>query len=162
METSSILIPEIELSYKPSRRLSSLPEVTEPEDAYKLFTASWARDKLEFVEQFKVMLLNNGNRVLGICQLFTGGVRRTTVDIKLVMVTAIKTSTQKMIVAHNHPGGSLLPSDADIILTHKLLRAANILDIDLLDHLILSAEGYYSFLEHGKMNRNEPFLTINE
>ena len=77
MQTLPKHVSEIELVYKPAYRLSSLPEVNCPEDAYALFAASWDKDKLEFIEQFKVMLLNNANKVLGICGLSTGGTRST-------------------------------------------------------------------------------------
>lgn len=146
MQTLPKRVAEIELIYKPARKLSRLPQVNCPEDAYTLFAASWDKDKLEFIEQFKVMLLNNANKVLGICGLSTGGTNSTVADTRLVMATALKASAAGIIIAHNHPSGCLFPSKSDINITNKLARASKLMGINLLDHIILTGESFYSFM----------------
>lgn len=151
MQTVPKQIAEIELIYKPPHRLSDLPRVDCAADAYTLFAASWNPDKIAFIEQFKVMLLNNARKVLGICELSSGGTRQTIVDVKLVLAVAIKASACNIIIAHNHPGGSLLPGMADMAMTNKLVDASGLMDIALLDHIIMTRESFYSFYEQGKL-----------
>jgi len=89
---------------------------------------------VEFVEQFKIVLMNCGNRVLGIYEVSTGGVSATIVNPKLVFAAAIKAAASSMILAHNHPSGQLKPSHADIKLTKKLTEGGKLLEIPVLDH----------------------------
>lgn len=154
-------IAEIELIYKPACRLSDLPRVDCTEDAYTLFAASWNPDKIAFIEQFKVMLLNNARKVLGICEISSGGTRQTIVDVKLVLAAAIKASACNIIIAHNHPGGSLLPGVADMAMTNKLVYASRLMDITLLDHIIITRENFYSFYEHGKLQNERKMNKMN-
>lgn len=97
------------------------------------------------------MVLNRNNEVLGICPLSRGGVSGTIVDAKLVFSIALKCNASSIIVAHNHPSGNLKPSDADIKLTKKLKQAAAYLDIQFLDHVIVTKNGYTSFSDKGLM-----------
>ena len=80
-----------------------------------------------------------------------GGTAGTVVDIKLVFKAAIENKASAFIAYHNHPSGSLTPSDADISLTEKLRQSGKVLEIPLLDHLIISEKGYYSFADEGKI-----------
>ncbi len=84
------IIPEIELSYKPLRMLSSLPIVTTTEHAYALFLRCWDTRKIQFVERLKVMLLSRSCNVLGICSISTGSAKGTVADPKLIFAAAIK------------------------------------------------------------------------
>ena len=106
-------------------------------------------DTIELQEEFKVLLLNKAHRVLGIYNLSKGGIDGTVADIRLVFTTALKTASTSIILAHNHPSGKLLPSTADKMLTSKLRNAGDILDIKVLDHLIISKDGYFSFGDEG-------------
>lgn len=96
------------------------------------------------VEQFKVLLLNTANKVLGISDISTGGVSSTVADPRIVFTTALKANASKIILAHNHPSGNLRPSQSDTDLTIKMKEAGRFLDIMVLDHLIITNEGYYS------------------
>src|SRR5690606_29677708 len=135
-------VAEIQLSYKTKVKPSQRPKITSSKDAYSILLESWDEDKLEFVEQFKVLLLNRENRVLGVYQVSTGGVSGTIADPKLVFAAAI-------ILAHNHPSGQLKPSDADLKLTQKLKEGGKYLEIPVLDHIIVTSEGYYAFADEG-------------
>jgi DNA repair protein RadC len=106
-------------------------------------------DTIELQEEFKVLLLNRANMILGIYNLSKGGVFGTIVDIKLLLAAAIKSNASSMIVAHNHPSGNLKPSVSDKRLTKKIKEGAKLLDVELLDHLIVTKLFYYSFSDDG-------------
>ncbi len=145
------IVAEIEISYKPGVCLSTRPKITEMDDAYSVLIATWDKEKIEFVEQFKVMLLNNANRVLGICTLTTGSSSGTIADPRQVFAVALKANATKVIIAHNHPAGNLTPSRYDEVITYKMKTVGEFLDIEVVDHLIISTEGYYSFFAEGAL-----------
>lgn len=150
MEHNTIFeVAEIELTYKSKVKPSLRPKVTSSKDAYEIFKRYWNESKIEFVEQFYVMLLNRNNKVLGLYHATTGTTCGTVVDPKSVFVAALKANACGVIVAHNHPSGSVSPSQPDIDLTKKLTSAGRILDVQLLDHVILTSEAYYSFADEG-------------
>ena len=95
------------------------------------------------------MYLNACHNVLGIYTASKGGITGTIADIRLILGVALKTASTAIIIAHNHPSGNLQPSKADETLTQKLKNAAGLLDVNLLDHLIISDAGYYSFADEG-------------
>lgn len=144
-------VAEIEISYKPNVKLSALSKVESSAEVYRLFIETWDKTKLEFVEQFKMMLLNRSNRVLGICTITTGSSRFTIADPRLIFAVALKGNASIIILAHNHPSGSLYPSKSDCELTKKITDGGKLLEITVLDHLIVSNEGFYSFADEGAM-----------
>jgi DNA repair protein RadC len=142
-------IAEIELSYKPLVKLSTLPVIRSSKDIYELLKQTWDGNRLEFVEQFKVLLLNRANRLFGIFEASTGCSAGTIADPKLIFAAAIKSNACSIIICHNHPSGNTKPSSADEALTQKIKNAGGFLDIKLLDHLIITGEGYFSFADEG-------------
>jgi len=102
-------------------------------------------------EEFWILLLNRANAVIGKHQISKGGVTGTVVDPKVVFKKAVDCMASGIILCHNHPSGNLSPSDADISLTRKISDAGRLLDIQVLDHLIIAGEKYYSFADEGKM-----------
>jgi DNA repair protein RadC len=142
-------IAEVELVYRNFIKPSDRPQVQESKIAYQHFLESWSENKIEFVEQFKIMLLSRACRILGILEISTGGVSGTVADVRLIYTAALKGNAAGLILAHNHPSGSLKPSDADIQLTRKICEAGKLLDIKIEDHLIITTEGYYSFADEG-------------
>lgn len=142
-------VAEIQLTYKSNVKPSLRPKISTSKDARDVFMESWDDTKLELVEQFKIMLTNRANKVLGIFELSTGGVSGTVADPKLIFAAAIKGAASGIIMAHNHPSGNLNPSQADIDLTRKIKEGGRLLEIQLLDHIILTSEGYYSFTDEG-------------
>lgn len=153
METQGIAslshVSEIQLSYNPVVKASSRPIITHSKDAYELLLALWDMGKIEFLEQFKVILLNRANRVLGVVDISTGGVAGTVADPKIIFSAALKGNASSIILAHNHPSGNLKPSQADINLTHKLQSGGSLLEVNVLEHIILSSDGYLSFADEG-------------
>jgi DNA repair protein RadC len=98
-------------------------------------------------EEFWIVYLNNSNKVIHKNQLSKGGITGTLVDVRLVMKTAIEVGATGLILAHNHPSGTLKPSEADKQITKKLKTAAESLDIKVLDHLIVTEKAYFSFAD---------------
>ncbi len=102
-------------------------------------------------EVFAVMFLNQANRVKHFEIVSRGGITGTVADPRLILKKALETNSTSLILSHNHPSGSLRPSQADENLTHKLKNAASYFDIRILDHIIVSEEGYYSFADDGRL-----------
>ncbi len=100
-------------------------------------------------EEFWIVYLNNSNKVLQKNQLSKGGMTGTLVDVRLVMKNALEVGATGLILAHNHPSGTLKPSEADKQITQKLKLAAQSLDIKVLDHLIVTEKAYFSFADDG-------------
>jgi len=98
-------------------------------------------------EEFWVVYLSNSNKIIAKTQLSKGGMTGTVVDIRLVLKQALESSAVGLILAHNHPSGTLVASPADIQLTQKLKLAAESLDIKVLDHLIVTEKAYFSFAD---------------
>jgi DNA repair protein RadC len=109
----------------------------------------WDEDKIEFVEQFKVLLLNRANKVIGIYEVSSGTTAGTAADPRSVFVAAVKANACSIIVSHNHPSGNLNSSQADINLTKDMVAAGKFLHIPVLDHIIMTSETYYSFADEG-------------
>lgn len=150
-ETSARPVPEIIVSYTPRFKKAELPLVRTAEEVYALFLSSWDQSKIEMTEQFKVMLVNRANRVLGICMLTSGSSTQCIVDIRTLFAIALKANAVGFIVAHNHPSQSLSPSTEDRDITWKIKEAARYLELRFMDHLIISLEAYYSFADEGEL-----------
>ena len=140
-------VAEVSLSYHPKIRPSQRPKVMSSQDVYDILLGFWNHNKIELSEQFCVMLLNRGNKVLGIVELSNGGVSGTVVDIKMVFCVALKACASSIIIAHNHPSGDLKPSYQDIQVTKKLVAAGELMEIKVHDHLIISSEGFLSMAD---------------
>jgi DNA repair protein RadC len=113
--------------------------------------ANYLKNKLEnlIVEEFHVMYLNRGNRVIATEKISSGGFTGTVADPRLIMRKALQYCACSMILCHNHPSGNLTPSRADEELTMKIKEAATFFDLKVLDHVIVSTDGYYSFADEG-------------
>ena len=140
-------LAEIQVSYSP--HILEDYQITSNRKAYELLLENWDENTLQMQEEVKVLLLNRNNKVLGIYPLAKGGMTECTIDIRLILSVALKTLATGIILAHNHPAGSLKPSTDDLKLTNKLKESCKLFDIILLDHLILAKSGYYSFAEEG-------------
>lgn len=150
-KTSMSQVAEIQITYNPVVKPSQRPKIDCSKDVYELLSNNWDVNKIEFVEQFKIILLNRANRVLGILDISTGGLSGTVADPKVIFGAALKAAASSIILAHNHPSGNLKPSHADIALTQKIAAAGTFLDIAVLEHIILTSESYLSFADEGLM-----------
>ncbi len=100
-------------------------------------------------EEFWIIYLNNSNKVISKAQLSKGGITGTLVDVRIVFKTALEMGATGLILCHNHPSGTLIPSDADKQITKKLKLAGESLEIKVLDHLIVTETSYFSFVDEG-------------
>lgn len=107
------------------------------------------RDK--YSEVFAVLYLSVSNRVRHFGIISEGGMTATIADPRLIIKKALEVNAVNLILCHNHPSGSLQPSAADQLITRKIAEAAKLFDISVLDHLIVSEEGYYSFADHAML-----------
>ncbi len=142
-------VAEVELIYRSKVKASERPQIKTSHDSEQILRRIWNEEKIDFVEQFKVLFLNRANKVLGIFEVSSGGVTGTVADPKLIFVAALKANACAIVISHNHPSGNLKPSQQDEQLTQKINQAGKFLDIKLLDHIIVTSEGYYSFADEG-------------
>lgn len=145
----SFPVQEVQLVYKQKYKPSERPQISTSTECYQVILSTWNLGLLGFLEQFKILLLNRANRVIGCCEISTGGMCSTVVDPKIIFVAAIKACASSIILAHNHPSGNLTPSSSDIELTKKLKEGGKLLDIMVLDHIIITSESYLSFADEG-------------
>lgn len=142
-------LPEISLKLKKGGHKKC--KISSSKNAEEFFRSIFDEDTLEIYETFMVVFLNNSNNTLGFMKLSQGGITGTLVDVRLLMVSALQCGAVSIIMAHNHPSGGLKPSEADKSLTQKIKLAANTLDISVLDHLIITENGYYSFADENQL-----------
>ena len=143
-------ISEVKLTYVSKVKSEMRPVVSSSHEAHRVLYSNWNMETIEHVEEFKIMLLNRANKVLGIASVSKGGTSGTVVDIRIILQYAIKSNASSIIAVHNHPSGNLKPSNSDIQLTKKIKEAAKLMDISLLDHLIITAEEkYFSMADDG-------------
>lgn len=124
--------------------------VKSSKDAYQYAAHFWG-DDLEIYESFFILLLDRSCNPIAWAKISQGGISGTSVDLRIILKYAIDVLASGVICAHNHPSGTLAPSNADIQVTNKLKAALETLEISLLDHLILTSNGYYSFGDEGKI-----------
>lgn len=142
-------VSEIDVIYRSKFDVRDRPKVITSKDAYDIFLKTWDMDKIELLEQFKVLYLNRGNYVLALFQMSVGGITGTVADPRIGMVAALKINACSMILAHNHPSSALKPSRADEDLTRKFKEGGKMLDIQVLDSMIITKHGYYSMADEG-------------
>ncbi len=127
------------------------------EDAQKIEKIGSSQDAYEVLqpimgelehEEFWILYLNNSNKILQMAQLSKGGITGTLVDVRLIMKQALELGAVAIILAHNHPSGTLKPSNADKEITQKVKNASGSLDIRVLDHLIITQKEYFSFADN--------------
>lgn len=143
-------VNEIKVSYKERITSPFWPKIKSSKDVAEMLIETWDNDTIALHESFKVILLNNNNKVKGIYQLSKGGITGTAVDLRILFAVVLKTLSVAIILTHNHPSGTLKASDADKQITQKIKTAAELFDIKLLDHILIVPSGeYYSFADEG-------------
>jgi DNA repair protein RadC len=126
-------VAEVELVYKTKVKASERPQVKTSHDSYNILHQIWNKDRIEMQEEFKVLLMNRSNKVIGVFEAASGGITGTVADPRLILATALKSLATAIILAH----------------TSKIKEAAKYHDITVLDHLIITSEGYFSFADEG-------------
>ncbi len=115
------------------------------------FIRGFYNEDISIFESFFILLLDNSNHTIGYAKISQGGITGTVVDVRIVAKYAIDSLATSIILAHNHPSGTLKPSRADIAITEKLKKALQLLDVKVLEHIILTENSYYSFMDNGDM-----------
>lgn len=145
-------VREIKVSYRTGKKTEEMKHVNRSKDVYEILTGIYSPDDIERIEEFVVLYFNYGAMMLGWAKICQGSISGCVVDPKNVFQIALKANASGIILAHNHPSGNLEPSESDKRLTKKLVEGGKLLDIVVLDHLIISKEGYYSFSDEGEIN----------
>lgn len=140
-------ISEIKLTYTRKVKACDRPKISCSFDAYTLFRENWDDLTINLCEEFKVLLLDRNNACMGIVPISKGGVSGTIADGKLIFSAALKARACGIILGHNHPSGNLKASQADKDLTNNLVKAGQVLSLPVLDHIILTDDGYLSFAD---------------
>ncbi|WP_417429472.1 RadC family protein [Halpernia sp.] len=129
---------------KSAQEVPEKVQISTSNDAFKVFHPFLADLS---TEEFWVIFLNQKNKILGKSQLSTGGINYSLVDVRVLFRKAFEFSCTGIMVAHNHPSGNLKPSEADMKITKQISEAGKILNIQLLDHLIITQSTYFSFAD---------------
>ncbi len=153
-EKKEKFVPEIFIRYK-SDEEKPRTKVTQSRDAADFLRGLFQPDTIEVQEEFMVLYLNRLGEIKGYYRHTKGSLTGVMVDLKHILAGAVKSLSSSIIVSHNHPSGNENPSDGDRALTQKLLQAADIFDIKVLDHIILTKENYFSFADQGMMERTK-------
>ncbi len=143
-------LPEIKIRYNRSSKVF-LGKVSHSKDVADFIRRIYSRGILQLQEGFIVLYLNRANEILGYYKHSIGGIAGTVADVRLIYATALISASVAIVLAHNHPSGNLNASQADIDLTRKIKEAGKVLDIALLDHLIITKTGYFSFADEGML-----------
>jgi DNA repair protein RadC len=142
-------LAEISVSYSSKIKAKERRKVSSSTDVEVILREIWNDDTIELREEFYILLLNRANQVLGWSKIATGGLTGTVCDPRIVFSIALKCLACGVILAHNHPSGNNQPSNADIQLTHRMVAGGKILEINVLDHIVLTKESIFSFADEG-------------
>jgi len=144
-------VSEVELIYKKKESTANAKKIDTSKIAFDILFSLWDKNKIDYVEHFYVLYLNRANKIIGSILLSTGGCVGTVVDVKVLIQGALLSNAQAIIIAHNHPSGSLIPSNMDLDITSRIKTACSYFEIGLLDHLIIADNQYYSFKDEGRL-----------
>ena len=144
------IVSEVQLKYKPQPLTESIHGAKELHSF--LIKRVFDEETIGYKESFKVLLLNQANKIIGYTTISDGGLTSTIVDVRVVMQTALVTNATSIILAHNHPSGNTYPSGQDDNLTKKIKTACELMDIRLLDHIIVTPfDSFYSYCNEGRL-----------
>ncbi len=148
--TTDSIVSEIQLKYQPQPLTETIHGAREIHKL--LINRVFDADTIGYKESFKVLLLNQANKVIGYTTISDGGLTATVVDVRIVMQTALVTNATSIILAHNHPSGNIYPSSQDDSLTKRIKSACELMDIRLLDHIIVTPfDTFYSYCDEGRL-----------
>lgn len=142
-------VAEVTLQYKPLREKQG--KVISSQEAYNILLPTFREGTIEYREYAKVLFLNQQCELVAYNTISEGGISETPVDVRMIMQGALLTNATQIILAHNHPSGNLKPSIQDDQLTERLRKACEIMRVNLVDHLIMTNNGYYSYKDMGRI-----------
>ncbi len=143
-------VNEIKISYKDRVTSDKWVKIKGSQSAAAFIYDYWDKSTIEVHESFKVLLLNNANKVKGVFELSKGGITGTLVDLRVLLAVIVKSLSVAIILTHNHPSGTLKPSSTDKTITNKIKTATALFDVRVIDHIIITPNGdYFSFADNG-------------
>jgi DNA repair protein RadC len=142
-------VKEIDITFREERLIFS--SIRSSEEAYN-FVKEIIADGLEIQEHFVVLYLNHANKLIGYYKHTKGTINSTQVDVELIVAAGLKILAKAVILSHNHPSGNTMPSDADKKITRKIKDGFKYFDVAVLDHIIVTKNGYYSFADQGELS----------
>lgn len=144
------MVSEIQLKYRPQPLTETMKGSKDIHDLLK--TRVYDEDTIGYKETFKVLILNNSNKIIGYTTISEGGLTSTIVDVRTILQTALVCNATSIILSHNHPSGNPRPSFQDDNITRKIKDACGLMDIRVLDHIIVTPEdSYYSYCDEGRL-----------
>jgi DNA repair protein RadC len=142
-------VKEIDITFREDRLIFS--SLRSSEDAYN-FVKEVIGEGLEIQEHFVVLYLNHANKLIGYYKHTKGTINSTQVDIELIVAAGLKILAKAVILSHNHPSGNTMPSEPDKTITKKIKEGFKYFDVSVLDHIIATKSGYYSFADDGELS----------
>lgn len=148
--TTDRIVSEIQLKYRPQPLTESIHGA---KDIHQLLiNRVFDAETIGYKESFKVLLLNQANKIIGYTTISDGGLTSSVVDVRVVMQTALVANATSIILAHNHPSGNIYPSSQDDNLTNRIKDACKLMDIRLLDHIIVTpSDSFYSYCNEDRL-----------
>lgn len=140
-------VAEIEISYKPL--ITDHTIIKSSSQAYELINSLWNKETINLQEQFAALFFNQSKKMIGWRVISTGNMTKCIVDIKLLVSLALHCMCTHVVIVHNHPSGNLKPSQSDEDITKTIKDALKLIDVQVMDHLIITECGYYSFSDEG-------------
>ena len=148
LSTLKNLVPEVKLRVTRGKKSSS-DIITSAKVASEIFKRFIGKNKIDTQELVAVAYLSQSNKVLGVYVHTIGSISSANVDVRLILAGALQMGAVSLVLCHNHPSGNLKPSDADKTVTKQLIKASSYHSINVLDHIIITKESYFSFAENG-------------
>jgi DNA repair protein RadC len=142
-------VKEIDITFREERLIYSA--LRSSEDAYN-FVKEVIGDGIEIQEHFVVLYLNHANKLIGYYKHTKGTINSTQVDVELIVAAGLKILAKAVILSHNHPSGNTMPSEPDKVVTKKIQEGFKYFDVSVLDHIIATKNGYYSFADDGELS----------
>lgn len=150
MKQYKTLIKERILQVKESDSSFQKAKIKSSKDAYD-YIKQFYKDDISIFESFFILLLNRQNNTIGYAKISQGGIIGTIVDVKIIAKYVVDTLASSVILAHNHPSGNKIPSNADKSITNKIKEGLKLFEVQVLDHIVLTEEDYYSFADNGML-----------
>lgn len=146
-------IPEIKISLSFDKKIkkSELRTITDAQSCVSVLREVFNKDTFDWTEEVVMLCLNRANKVVGFYKVSSGGLSSCILDPRVIFTIALNCGATSIILSHNHPSGNTTPSVQDKDITKKVKEAGKLLDIGLLDHIILTDDNYYSFMEEGDL-----------
>jgi DNA repair protein RadC len=152
IDARGLIVSEVETVYITKIKNSELKKITKSSECANIFRSipEYA-ENIDYCEYFYAMYLNRANAVLAVMKISMGSSTGSIVNIQKIIKSALDFNAKSVVISHNHPSGNLTASNEDINVTKKIKNALSFFEMNLLDHIILSSESYYSFVDNGEI-----------